>query len=160
MRAAGLKTLSSHSFSHLGKCSLLLPLKKDSQMSNNNTAVVNLWSGTQVADQCDAVAHMAEALARVHRDKAKMFRQGILSEIIAMNGEETAGYMEWLGETLNNMDATDEKDDAWLAPVFERAHALAQGIEARSDTTRSGVAEGESPVPQECAQGGPDASGN
>ncbi len=36
----------------------------------------------------------------------------------------------------------------------------AQGIEARSDTTRSGVAVGESPVPQECAQGGPDASGN
>ncbi|HEX8418554.1 MAG TPA: hypothetical protein VF638_00920 [Sphingomonas sp.] len=40
----------------------------------------------------------------------------------------------------------DAKRWSWML-----AQRAAQGIEARSDTTRSGVAEGESPVPQGCA---------
>lgn len=82
----------------------------------------------QVAQQCKAVAHMATALAQVHSDKAEIIAAGGTlyndSTLLNMIGRNTARYMEKLGDILNGMDAVDEKEDAWLDPVFEEAHRL------------------------------------
>jgi hypothetical protein len=74
----------------------------------------------QVAAQCRAVAHMADALALVHKDKAQMIGAGSYgpTELV---GRHTARLMETLGDILNGMDAVDETEDAWLDPVFKEA---------------------------------------
>lgn len=75
----------------------------------------------QVAKQCEAVAHMATALARVRTDYAKLLRAGQMDNLIEMIGPATARQMETLGNILNGMDAVDPKEDAWLGPVFAGA---------------------------------------
>lgn len=79
---------------------------------------------TQAARQCEAVAHMAETLATVHRASAALLREGVIGDLAEIVGERTAGLMETLGDILNGMDAYDEKKDAWLVPVFEEAQRL------------------------------------
>lgn len=80
----------------------------------------------QVVSQCKAVEHLAHVLARLHSDKALFYTHpgprddaGLLNMI----GDQTAGYMDLLGNILNNMDAVTE-EDARLVPVFEKAHEL------------------------------------
>jgi hypothetical protein len=78
----------------------------------------------QVVAQCRVVAHLAKALASVFEDKADAFEQGFWPAILEMNGRNSAGLMETLGNILNGMDAVDEAEDAWAYPIFERALQL------------------------------------
>lgn len=78
----------------------------------------------QVAKQCDAVAHMAMALAGVHQAKAKMVRSNPQFAAIAWVGQHTANLMETLGDILNGMDAVDPDQDAWIDPIIEEAQRL------------------------------------
>lgn len=77
----------------------------------------------QVAAQCDAVCHLAKALAEVHNDYAEMFRKGHAEVLIDQVGERTARIMETLGDILNGMDAVSEEDER-LNPIFEEAQRL------------------------------------
>lgn len=79
----------------------------------------------QVALQFKAVAHMAQALADVYKDKASMMSSTYPLEggHLELVGRWSANHMEALGDILNGMDACDEADD-WMAPVFEEAHRL------------------------------------
>ena len=78
----------------------------------------------QVAKQCEAVAHMATALARVNADYSKMFRDGHMDTLIEQVGKRTAHLMEVLGDVFNGMDAVDGDEDAWMDPVFKEAQRL------------------------------------
>jgi uncharacterized coiled-coil protein SlyX len=77
----------------------------------------------QVAEQCRVVAHLARAIAEVYDDMAKLVDSGMRDQTADRLGNRSASLMEYLGEVLNNMDAISD-DDAWTAPVFERAQAL------------------------------------
>lgn len=79
---------------------------------------------TQVAAQCRAVAHMAKALAEVHEAKASILDLPQKYDPLEFVGQQTASLMETLGDILNGMDANDDKEDAWLKPVFQKAHEL------------------------------------
>lgn len=78
----------------------------------------------QVAKQCEAVAHMATALAKVNTDYASMFRGGCMDNLTEIVGRRTAHLMEVLGNILNNMDAVDAKEYEWMNPVFKEAQRL------------------------------------
>ncbi len=78
----------------------------------------------QVADQCRVVAHLAEAISKVHDQKAKLFDAKTMPDIAAYAGWQTAALMEQLGEILNGMDAVSAEEDAWTDPIFERAQKL------------------------------------
>ena len=73
----------------------------------------------QIADQCKAVAHMAQALADVYSAKEHILREGY-QRTVGIVGPESAALMETLGNVLNGMDAVTE-DDAWLDPIFKEA---------------------------------------
>lgn len=80
----------------------------------------------QVAKQCRAIVHMAEALADVYRAKASSFESDSPGpdQLIELVGKWSAGHMETLGDILNGMDAVDDDEDAWLDPIFKEAHRL------------------------------------
>jgi hypothetical protein len=77
----------------------------------------------QVALQCAAVAHLAQALAGVRSDYVALVRSGALDQLLDQLGAETAQQMEMLGDILNGMDAVAD-DDEWLTPVFAEAQRL------------------------------------
>lgn len=78
----------------------------------------------QVVAQCRVVAHLARQIAVVHEQKAEAYASLNMSDgLIDVVGSETASFMEALGDILNGMDAVDEKEDRWVDPVFEAAHA-------------------------------------
>jgi hypothetical protein len=77
----------------------------------------------QVAAQCNAINHMATAIALVHADYAQIIAGGQMESTLDMVGQRTASFMEQLGEMLNAMDACDESDD-WMIPVFREAQRL------------------------------------
>jgi hypothetical protein len=97
---------------------------KASEMAKRGTMMEG--KREQVAKQCAAVAHMANALAEVHATKAQTIRIGGYgsAEAIEWVGRSTAGLMETLGDILNGMDAVDEQEDSWIDPVMEEAHRL------------------------------------
>lgn len=72
------------------------------------------------SEQCRAVAALARTLAEVHEARALIVNND--PALAAVIGESSAEIMEWLGDTLNNMDAVSE-EDAWLDPIFEAAQA-------------------------------------
>ena len=81
----------------------------------------------QIADQCKVVAYLAKVLADISTDYEKMMRddecaKGMdpISDIV---GNRTARQMELLGDILNGMDSA-EAEDAWVNPIFERAHTM------------------------------------
>lgn len=76
----------------------------------------------QVIEQCKAVAHLAESLAKVHRDYIRIMDHS--PSLVEQVGQRTANFMEKLGDMLNAMDAVDPAEDAWLDPIFEEAHRL------------------------------------
>ena len=78
----------------------------------------------QIAKQCDAVTHMATELARVNADYAVILRAGQMDHLIELVGCRTASLMETLGDILNDMDALDGDEDAWMEPVFAEAQRL------------------------------------
>lgn len=78
----------------------------------------------QVAKQCEAVAHMATALAKVNADYARLLRAGHMDALIDIVGQRTAGLMEVLGDILNDMDAVDGDEDDWVGPVLAEAQRL------------------------------------
>lgn len=80
----------------------------------------------QVALQCRAVAHMAQALAKVYADKERMFLSDTKGpdDIIDIVGKWSASHMEDLGNILNGIDAADSDEDAWMEPVFLEAQRL------------------------------------
>ena len=77
----------------------------------------------QVAKQCEAVAHMARALAETHTGHAEMLRGGYGGDITEIVGQQTAHLMETLGNILNDMDAVDDTVDG-LSAVFQEAQRL------------------------------------
>lgn len=80
----------------------------------------------QIADQCRVVAHLADALAGIHRDYEWMYSEpvsGGATDIAELVGERTARLMETLGDILNGMDAVTDDDD-WTHPIFAEAHRL------------------------------------
>ena len=78
----------------------------------------------QVRLQCRAVAHLAKVLSSVFADYERMFAAGALDGLIDHVGDRSAGIMETLGDILNDMDAVGEPEDAWISPVFEKAHQM------------------------------------
>lgn len=77
----------------------------------------------QVADQCRAVAHMADALSDIYTCNEKMIRAEMMDELISEIGFRSAALMEELGDILNGMDAVTEEDD-WVNPIFEKSKEL------------------------------------
>jgi hypothetical protein len=78
----------------------------------------------QVADQCRVVAHMANVIASVHSDYARLFQDGAGMEGLEDQvGERTAVLMNTLGDILNGIDAVDEAD-AWVNPVMARSREV------------------------------------
>jgi hypothetical protein len=79
----------------------------------------------QVADQYRVVAHLAKVMAGVHDQLASVIESGAgaIDSILDIQGERSAMIMEYLGDTLNAMDAVDETD-AWTGPVFAEAQRL------------------------------------
>jgi hypothetical protein len=81
----------------------------------------------QIADQCKVVAALADIISKVNSDYERMLRDPEcgprMGGILDIVGKRTACLMEYLGDTLDGMDAvTDE--DAWMTPIFEKAHEL------------------------------------
>lgn len=62
----------------------------------------------QVRDQCLAVAHLADAISAIYRDKQKMFNMGHGRNVADLVGNMSARLMENLGDVLNGMDAATE----------------------------------------------------
>lgn len=80
----------------------------------------------QTIAQCKVIAHLAQAMADLHKDFALAYTSQSPSmdeSFYDMVGDRTAGIMEWLGDALNNMDAITDEDE-WTNPVFEAAHKL------------------------------------
>jgi hypothetical protein len=77
----------------------------------------------QIVLQLKAVAHMAKALSVVSDDFATALSNKDMPPF-DFTGRRTAYQMAVLGDILNDMDANDEDEDAWLGPVFEGAHRL------------------------------------
>lgn len=82
----------------------------------------------RLARQCDAVAHMAKALADLHVQKARLHRMcpGAAADVEPVVGPETASLMQTLGDILNNLDAVVE-EDAWTNPIIEEAQRIYGG---------------------------------
>ncbi len=80
-------------------------------------------SSAQVAAQMKAVAHMARAIAKIHDDLREVGEQCPGLDLWAIWGEESASFMEILGDMLNGMDAIED-EDAWMAPVFAEAQRV------------------------------------
>jgi hypothetical protein len=75
----------------------------------------------QVADQCRAIAHMADVIAKVHSDYARLFQdragmEGLEDQV----GERTACLLSQLGDILNGIDAVDVEDEC-VNPIIERS---------------------------------------
>lgn len=85
----------------------------------------------QVANQYEVVAHLASAIARVHRQIEPVIRGGSMDHLLPMIGERSARLMDQLGDILNGMDAVTATD-LWTDPVFEKAHAVFAKAEGRS----------------------------
>lgn len=77
----------------------------------------------QVADQCLVVSSLAETIAKVHADYARLAESPIFSDIAEQVGRSTAALMEVLGDALNDMDATSDEDD-WMVSIFREAQRL------------------------------------
>lgn len=77
----------------------------------------------QMIAQCRVVAHLAKALADVYSDKAKIYAMKEQEAgFVDLLGRWSAAHMEALGEILNGMDAVDDEEDDWTAPIFHKAH--------------------------------------
>jgi hypothetical protein len=72
--------------------------------------------------QCLAVAYMAQKIAGVHCDFAKLIAAAPDAMPLSVTGPGSAATMEILGDILNGMDAA-ESEDEWMAPIFHEAHA-------------------------------------
>jgi hypothetical protein len=81
---------------------------------------------SQVIDQCKVVAHLADVLAKVHRDYEMLFVDGKFDNLIDQVGRRTAGIMDDLGDILNGMDAVSADDD-WTYPIFEKREQFGFG---------------------------------
>lgn len=79
-------------------------------------------SQKQVVLQYRAVAHLANAIARVHTEIAATIKSS--PELLDLRGKRSAHLMEILGDILNGMDAVDPAEDAWMDPIFKEAHRL------------------------------------
>lgn len=80
----------------------------------------------QLVAQYRVVAHLARQIALVHEQMAETYAHPevpLEPGFLDMLGSNTAGRMETLGDMLNGMDAVDDKEDAWVNPVFQVAHA-------------------------------------
>jgi hypothetical protein len=77
----------------------------------------------QTANQYKAVIHMATSLKTVHEQTLTAFpvqSRGVME----LQCVRSAEIMEMLGDLLNAMDAVDEDEDAWMDPIFEKAHEV------------------------------------
>jgi len=76
----------------------------------------------QVGRQCRAVSHMAQTIANIHTDYAKMYEGGEkgMAPIAEIVGERTSQLLEELGDILNGMDAVTD-DDEWVNPIIAEA---------------------------------------
>lgn len=78
----------------------------------------------QVAKQYEVVAHLATALASVHTQSVLAIRSGALDSLLDQQGSRSASIMEDLGDILNGMDAVDDDEDSWTAPIFSAAQKM------------------------------------
>lgn len=79
----------------------------------------------QVIAQSRVVAHLAKQIAIVHEQTSDAYNSVDMSPtLIDLVGNRTASAMEALGDILNGMDAVDDDEDGWTAPVFEAAQKL------------------------------------
>lgn len=107
----------------------------------------------QVGAQCNAVNHLATAIAQLYGDYAKIFHDGSAERLLEQVGKRTAAFMETLGDMLNATDSYSEDDD-WLEPVFKEAqrrwpqpepvNTPAELIEALKETEKYLVADANS----------------
>lgn len=81
------------------------------------------YKRAQVGSQCDVVAKLAEATAQVYGDHAAMLHAGHMDDLLDHLGQRSAELMELLGDVLNGMDDAMPQD-AWMKPIFERAHRM------------------------------------
>lgn len=78
----------------------------------------------QVAQQYRAIIHMAEAIAKVHKDLLPLLGASPFEDLLDHQGKWSAARMEVLGDMLNNMEANDPEADKWMDPVFAEAQRL------------------------------------
>lgn len=90
------------------------------------------WTPGQVADQYKVVAHLARALAAVHEQLEPIIRSGEPSIALDIQGERSVHIMDVLGDILNGMDAVDDVEDAWTAPIFDAARTILAKIGGQS----------------------------
>ena len=78
----------------------------------------------QVLDQCKAVHHMAMVIMKLYEpSQLPSIYAAPNCTVLDIAGRRTAELMEFLGDTLNGMDAVEYGDD-WMTPIFERAHQM------------------------------------
>jgi hypothetical protein len=83
----------------------------------------------QIRDQYLAIAHLAKQIARVHEQLAPCAES--LPKSVC--GPQSARLLETLGDICNGMDIV-EKEDAWIDPIIEQAHAMYPEVFAASET--------------------------
>lgn len=83
---------------------------------------------SQVANQCKVITHLAKAIAEIHIDYEKLFRDhpSNMDQIVDVVGERTANLMEVMGDFLNSIDAVTDDDD-WTHPIFIKAQEMFPG---------------------------------
>lgn len=82
---------------------------------------------SQVADQCRVIAHLAKAIAGIHLDYERLFRDHPnLDQIVDVIGERTANLMDVMGDFLNSIDAVTDEDN-WTHPIFLKAQEMFPG---------------------------------
>lgn len=92
-------------------------------MSEQETKVSPAKTARQVLNQCRVVADLARSIALVHEQKSENYSTiDMQPGLIDIVGQQTASFMEQLGDILNAMDACDPADE-WMTPIFQVAQA-------------------------------------
>ena len=93
-------------------------------MPNSEPPVAPAKTMQRVIDQYKVIAHLARSIAVVHEQMMEFYAAREQNETtIDYLGDRSASIMETLGDILNGMDAVDDDEDAWTAPIFEVAQA-------------------------------------
>lgn len=69
---------------------------------------------------CKAVSELAAAKAQL-LPRTALMGSGMGHHLIKMDGDWSNSFMQWVGDMLNNMDATDPEEDKHWAKTFEEA---------------------------------------
>jgi hypothetical protein len=74
----------------------------------------------QTLDQFRVVRHLCDIIKELHQPSMMTDRRGIT----VLQFERSGDLMEYLGETINAMDAVDGEKDEWMNPIFDKLQEI------------------------------------